>query len=134
MKAAYESLFVWKDLDGGVESSYAMALPEERARPFGRTRLVRGRVRTTLKEVVNVIRGGFGDDHERSNSQSSATSKAKYELRYNFLGDLFFIIDTDDAPDEVFEACFDRFMNHAPDLEAISEAGEVLHRGYEVRL
>ena len=35
MKAAYESLFVWKDLDGGVESSYAMALPEERARPFG---------------------------------------------------------------------------------------------------
>ena len=36
---------------------------------------------------------------------------------------MFFIIDTDDAPDEVFEACFDRFMNHAPDLKAISEVG-----------
>ena len=121
VKAAYESLFVWKDLDGGVESSYAMALPEERARSFPDALGEDGFLHP--QEIVNMIRGCFGDDHERSNSQSSATSKAKYELRYNFIGDLFFIIDTDDAPDEVFEACFDRFMNHAPDLKAISEVG-----------
>jgi len=129
VKAGYESLFVWKDLDGGEESSYAILLPEERARPFGDPLSDEGYEYDGYddpKEVVNVIRGGFGDDHE---SQSSATCKAKYELRYNFLGDLFFIIDTDDAPDEVFEACFDRFMNHAPNLEAISEAGECFIEG-----